>query len=294
MPSTDHSPRNAGLDGPANVPIMTGISHYEDGVACLPDAVNSVTPPNTEPCFHGTSLTVGDRDATDFSETDSVQTERSTVIDESCSQGNENQELGLEDAQPESTSTRFSDVIGHASVKLRIDEMLLPLALPPALAQSILTGMCPLSAMLTCCMHRYSHKHTVISHIGVRSLPASLLLYGPPGCGKVRICIPTALGNSNHSDSHLFTLSSPIFRRNLREPLPVKRVLHFCLSVQVIFSASSSENQRHLSVPSSRKVSRIIECKQTESRLTDLGSREQHTTTPRKWTAFAPCYFLTK
>jgi hypothetical protein len=141
-PSTDHSRSNAGLDGAASVPIMAGISHYEDGVAFLPEVVNFVTPPKTEACFHdATSTTVEDRDATDFSETDSVQTEHSTVIDESCSEGNGNQELGLEDAQPETTSTRFSDVIGHASVKLRIDEMLLPLALPPALAQSILTGM---------------------------------------------------------------------------------------------------------------------------------------------------------
>jgi hypothetical protein len=38
------------------------------------------------------------------------------------------------------TSTKFSDVIGHGAVKLRLDEVLLPLALPPALANSILTG----------------------------------------------------------------------------------------------------------------------------------------------------------
>jgi hypothetical protein len=135
-PSTDHSPSNVGLDGTSNIPIMMGVSHYNDA-----EPLTFVTPPKTESCFHGTSTTVGDRDATDFSETDSVQTERSTVIDESYSQGYENQELGLEDAQPETTSTRFNDVIGHSSVKLRIDEMLLPLALPPALAQSILTGM---------------------------------------------------------------------------------------------------------------------------------------------------------
>jgi hypothetical protein len=37
-------------------------------------------------------------------------------------------------------STRFSDVIGHGAVKLRLDEVLLPLALPRDLADSILTG----------------------------------------------------------------------------------------------------------------------------------------------------------
>lgn len=57
--------------------------------------------------------------------------------------------------------TRFSDIIGHGSAKLRLDEMLLPLALPPSLARSILTG--------------------------VRSIPASILLYGPPGCGKTQL-----------------------------------------------------------------------------------------------------------
>lgn len=54
---------------------------------------------------------------------------------------------------------RFSDITGHASVKLRIDELILPLGLPSAVAESVLKG--------------------------IRSIPASILLYGPPGCGKV-------------------------------------------------------------------------------------------------------------
>ena len=37
-------------------------------------------------------------------------------------------------------STKFSDIIGHGAAKLRLDEVLLPMALPPALADSILTG----------------------------------------------------------------------------------------------------------------------------------------------------------
>jgi hypothetical protein len=37
--------------------------------------------------------------------------------------------------------TMLSDIIGHAAVKLRIEEVLLPIALPPQLADSILTGM---------------------------------------------------------------------------------------------------------------------------------------------------------
>lgn len=55
--------------------------------------------------------------------------------------------------------TRFKDIIGHGAVKLRIEEMLLPMALPLSVADSVL--------------------------MGIRALPASILLYGPPGCGKV-------------------------------------------------------------------------------------------------------------
>ena len=58
-------------------------------------------------------------------------------------------------------STKFSDIIGHGPVKLRLEEVLLPLALPPSLADSILTG--------------------------VRSHSASILMYGPPGCGKTQL-----------------------------------------------------------------------------------------------------------
>jgi hypothetical protein len=66
-----------------------------------------------------------------------------------------------------STSVRFSDIIGHASVKLRIDELILPLGLPSNISQSILKG--------------------------IRSIPTSILLYGPPGCGKVS---PTLIANA--------------------------------------------------------------------------------------------------
>lgn len=55
--------------------------------------------------------------------------------------------------------TRFKDIIGHGAVKLRLDELLLPLALPENITQTVL--------------------------VGIRALPASILLYGPPGCGKV-------------------------------------------------------------------------------------------------------------
>jgi hypothetical protein len=43
--------------------------------------------------------------------------------------------------QEQYPTTRFSDIIGHSHAKLRLDEALLPLALPSKLADSILTGM---------------------------------------------------------------------------------------------------------------------------------------------------------
>jgi SpoVK/Ycf46/Vps4 family AAA+-type ATPase len=56
-------------------------------------------------------------------------------------------------------TTTFKDIIGHGAVKLRIDELLLPMTLPKELKDSIFLS-------------------------GVRSMPASVLLYGPPGTGK--------------------------------------------------------------------------------------------------------------
>ena len=62
---------------------------------------------------------------------------------------------------PAQEKTRLKDIIGHGAVKLRIDEIILPLGLPAAVADSVLTG--------------------------IRALPASILLHGPPGCGKTQL-----------------------------------------------------------------------------------------------------------
>lgn len=58
--------------------------------------------------------------------------------------------------------TLLSDIIGHGSVKLRIDELVLPLGLPREVKEEIFTG--------------------------IRSISSTILLHGPPGCGKVRSC----------------------------------------------------------------------------------------------------------
>ena len=47
---------------------------------------------------------------------------------------------GLTKHRIELPYARFHDIIGHGSVKLRLDELLLPLALPSGVADSILTG----------------------------------------------------------------------------------------------------------------------------------------------------------
>lgn len=62
---------------------------------------------------------------------------------------------------PPLVGVSFRDIIGHGQAKLRLDEALLPLALPPDIAASVLTG--------------------------IRAAPASILLHGPPGCGKSKL-----------------------------------------------------------------------------------------------------------
>jgi len=63
--------------------------------------------------------------------------------------------------QSNNNSPTFRDIIGHGQAKLRLDEALLPLALPPDLAESVLTG--------------------------IRAAPTSILLHGPPGTGKTKL-----------------------------------------------------------------------------------------------------------
>ena len=101
--------------------------------------------------------------------------ERCTLSNKGISKGHSDEyEQDIEDESILLThvTTRFSDIIGHGSVKVRIDEILLPLALPSNLTTSVLRG--------------------------IRAMPASMLLYGPPGCGKVRFLL------WNHAGEHHF------------------------------------------------------------------------------------------
>ena len=58
-------------------------------------------------------------------------------------------------------NTRLRDIIGHDQIKWRLDELLLPLALPVQVARRIWTG--------------------------IRKPAVSILFFGPPGCGKTQL-----------------------------------------------------------------------------------------------------------
>ena len=90
--------------------------------------------------------------------------------------GQDDDENSSLSCHPEIPSTTFADIIGHGQAKLRLDEALLPLALPPDLTDSVLTG--------------------------VRAAPASILLHGPPGCGKSQLARAVA----GESSSPLITV----------------------------------------------------------------------------------------
>lgn len=68
---------------------------------------------------------------------DSIKTDSTTLIDSVDGDASDRGALSLRQTP---ITTRFSDIVGHAAAKLRIDEMLLPLALPAPIATSVLTG----------------------------------------------------------------------------------------------------------------------------------------------------------
>jgi Cdc6-like AAA superfamily ATPase len=88
-------------------------------------------------------------------------------------------------------TTRFADIIGHGGAKLRLEEAILPLALPPSLVNSVLTGKCVLYYYILIGSFLYSLVlllfYIMTISKGLRSAPASILLYGPPGCGKTQL-----------------------------------------------------------------------------------------------------------
>lgn len=93
----------------------------------------------------------------------------------------------------EPQTARLKDIIGHGPVKVRIEEMILPLGLPRSVLDTVFTG--------------------------IRSIPTSIFLHGPPGCGKVR----------SLRLSRLIILSLRLeffFRHNWLVPSQVKHELH--------------------------------------------------------------------
>jgi hypothetical protein len=61
----------------------------------------------------------------------------------------------------------FNDIIGHRSVKIRLEEIILPIKLPPELSNSVFRG--------------------------IRALPMSVLLMGPPGTHTLKANLPSNL-----------------------------------------------------------------------------------------------------
>jgi hypothetical protein len=83
-------------------------------------------------------------------------------------------------------TTTFKNIIGHQAVKLRMEEVLLPLALPTSMCKSILQG--------------------------IRAYSPSMLLYGPPGCGKVHVeCHPSPNPRCSFSIVLLTSFSSILY-----------------------------------------------------------------------------------
>ncbi|KAL7488828.1 hypothetical protein ACHAW6_014423 [Cyclotella cf. meneghiniana] len=104
---------------------------------------------NTETCFvHNDDGNVPEYRKEEEGEEVSIKKKRANFREESCDN------LFI-------PSTKFRDIIGQGPAKLRLDEALLPLALPGDLADSVLTG--------------------------IRAAPVSILLHGPPGCGKTKL-----------------------------------------------------------------------------------------------------------
>ena len=89
----------------------------------------------------------------------------------------------IEAPTPSFEQTRFSDIIGHSHAKLRIDEVSCLVELRPW-TLSASNFSCLSFQILLPLVLPFSIAESILS--GVRSQPTSILLFGPPGCGKVR------------------------------------------------------------------------------------------------------------
>jgi len=123
--------------------------------------------PTTPVC---TNNLTNNRDATSTNlSTTERESTTSTPNTESSAATNDRPEVLLPSRYTPPT-TRLRDIIGHAAVKIRLDELLLPLALPTDVTRRIWTGL------------RASNGGG-----SGDSIATPVLLFGPPGCGKTQL-----------------------------------------------------------------------------------------------------------
>jgi hypothetical protein len=96
--------------------------------------------------MHATAITKEESKQGKFQDSTSTEVSTSRSVAGQTTNDDGQEETILQEPQQTKSkskgiiSTKFSDIIGHSHVKLRLEEVLLPLALPPQLADSILTG----------------------------------------------------------------------------------------------------------------------------------------------------------
>ena len=124
------------LDEPTNHHTIADHEHEANEVHVADANVNTNSGMETDTCTNVCT----DSDTSTGTCTQAQHGE-STKIDSMDSQATNNTEIECKYRYDKPTITsRFSDIIGHGAAKLRLDEMLLPLALPVSLARNILTG----------------------------------------------------------------------------------------------------------------------------------------------------------
>jgi hypothetical protein len=144
---------------PADEPMTASSSALADNNGFFP---SSLPPDSGEPMYYADKEVNADDD--DESSCSYLSGQRGCAGEAALSTpaGSNQGSVGIPaacDISPTTTTTRFADIVGQTQAKLHLKELLLPFLLPAHITARIF--------------------------VGPRAQPASVLLYGPPGCGKV-------------------------------------------------------------------------------------------------------------